>query len=377
MTFPRASAIPRSRRGDGIDLAVARAAIDTVLAAFVREKAASAADHFLPTEVTDLLAAFLAAGGKRLRPLLCITGWHVAAPTPTTAPTPDAVIRAAAALEMFHAFCLIHDDVMDQSAVRRGRPALHRTLTARRAHNGERAASRTAESCAILIGDLALCWSGELLHTSGLAPAQLPAALAVVDSMRTEVMCGQYLDVTHPPIPPPGVCDDGAGVEAALRTIRYKSAKYTVERPLHLGAVLAGAPSPLLDALSAFAIPLGEAFQLRDDLHGVFGDPSVTGKPSLDDLREGKHTVLLALGRLHAPPADRDTLATLVGNPELDEADADRIRVILTAAGARGEVERMIAKRRAQALSALAELPAAAAARAALRVLVDAATHTR
>ncbi|RSS84146.1 polyprenyl synthetase family protein [Streptomyces sp. WAC06614] len=362
---------PVRSRG-GVDLAAARAAVDGVLADFLAEKAETAADGRLPAEVTELLSGFLAAGGKRLRPLLCVTGWHVAADADAIAP--PAVVRAAAALEMFHAFCLIHDDFMDRSATRRGRPTLHRTLAARRTRLGPRAASLVGDSCAVLIGDLALCWSGELLHTAGLSPSRLSAALSLMDTMRTEVMCGQYLDVTHSCTPAGAGAHEG-GLDVALQTIRYKTAKYTVERPLHLGAVLADAPGALLDALTAFALPLGEAFQLRDDLLGVFGHPDTTGKPRLDDLREGKHTVLLALGRSYAGPGDRDEIDALVGDPHLDEAGAARIRTLLTSTGARRRVETMISSRRDEALAALAHVAAPDPVLATLRSFVEAATE--
>lgn len=190
------------------------------------------------------------------------------------------------------AFCLIHDDIIDNSSTRRGAPTVHRTLATRHAaHRPAPLAESLGTSCAILVGDLALTWADELLHTSGLTSRQLAAVLPVVHTMRTmrtEVIYGQYLDVTATGMPTPDL-------ERALTIIRYKTAAYTCERPLHVGAVLGAAPPQLLHGLSACATPLGEAFQLRDDLLGVFGDPATTGKSRLEDLREGKHTVLVAL----------------------------------------------------------------------------------
>ncbi|QCX82696.1 Octaprenyl-diphosphate synthase (plasmid) [Streptomyces sp. YIM 121038] len=268
-----------------LDLTDVRRHVEKVLEEFLAGKAAAALAHDLPDEAAHMTAKFLAAGGKRLRPILCVLGWQAATAQPPT----RAVIRAAAALEMFHAFCLIHDDIIDNSTTRRGAPTMHRTLTARHtAGRHDPPAEHLGASCALLIGDLALAWSGELLHTAGLTGPQLAAVLPVMDTMRTEVIYGQYLDVTATGTPTPDL-------ERALGIIRYKTAKYTIERPLRIGATLAGTSPQLLKELSAYALPLGEAFQLRDDLLGVFGDPKTTGKSRLEDLREGKHTLLVAL----------------------------------------------------------------------------------
>ncbi|GLX41874.1 geranylgeranyl pyrophosphate synthase [Streptomyces roseochromogenus] len=337
--------------------------ITTVLEGFLDDKAQEAAKLGMPPEVTQCLRDFVGVGGKRLRPLLCLTGWQAAG----GCGTPEAVVGVAASLEMFHTFCLIHDDVMDDSGSRRGAPTVHRRLALR--HGPGRstsAAERVGAGCAILIGDLALCWSGELLHAAGLTTAQLGAVLPLVDEMRSEVMYGQYLDVTTAGRPT-------TDVERALRIARYKTAKYTVEHPLHIGAAVAGATPAVREALSAYALPVGEAFQLRDDLLGVFGTPEVTGKPALDDLREGKHTVLAALALQRADREQRRTLDSLLGSPALDAAGAAHLRAILTATGARGEVEDMIQTRRAQALRVLDTAPFPSAATVSLRQLADSA----
>ncbi|MFE2324369.1 polyprenyl synthetase family protein [Streptomyces sp. NPDC059385] len=336
--------------------------VTAVLEGFLAHKETVGAKLRMPAEVTECLRD-LAVGGKRLRPLLCVTGWQAAGGRGT----PEAVVRVAASLEMFHTFCLIHDDVMDGSASRRGAPTVHRRLA--RHHGQDRgtfAAERVGASCAILIGDLALAWSGELLHAAGLTPARLDAVLPLVDDMRSEVMYGQYLDVTAAGRP-------STDVDQALRIARYKTAKYTVEHPLHIGAAVAGATPAVREALSAYALPVGEAFQLRDDLLGVFGTPEVTGKPALDDLREGKHTVLAALALQRADREQRRTLHSLLGSPALDAEGAAHLRVILTATGARGEVEDMIQTRRAQALRVLDTAPFPPAATVSLRQLADSA----
>lgn len=338
--------------------------VTTVLDGLLELKDGNATSLGLPAEVTRCLRGFLAAGGKRLRPLLCVTGWQAAGGLDI----PETVVRTAASLEMFHAFCLIHDDLMDNSDSRRGAPTIHRRLTQLQGDGRSAAAAeRVGASCAILIGDLALAWSDELLHTAGLTPRQFDAVLPLIDDMRSEVVYGQYLDVTAAGRPT-------ADVEQARCIIRYKTAKYTVERPLHIGAALAGGPPAVREALSAYALPVGEAFQLRDDLLGVFGSPEVTGKPALDDLREGKHTVLVALALQRADARQRRTLHTLLGNPRLDETEADRIRELLSATGARAEVEKMIGTLRAQALRVLETAPFPPSAVADLRRLADIAT---
>ncbi|MEU1779055.1 polyprenyl synthetase family protein [Streptomyces abikoensis] len=353
-----------------IDLAGLRLRIDAELAGFLDGRARAAAAQELPGEVTSLIRDFVLAGGKRLRPLLCALGWYAAgetaAPPPPSLPLP--VVRAAASLEMFHAFAMIHDDIMDGSDTRRGAPSVHRALAARHAGRGD--ADRFGTHAAILLGDLAHAWSDELLHTAGLPPGRLAAARGVMDTMRWEVMYGQYLDLTATGRPT-------ADLGRALRIVRYKTAKYTVERPLHLGAALAGSAPARTTALSAYALPLGEAFQLRDDILGVYGDPEVTGKSVLDDLRTGKQTVLLAVALARADPRRRDRLRSLVGRPDLDEDGARQVRAVMRESGALGEVERLIGERRRQALRALDRTPLSPAVADALRRTAHALTGRR
>ncbi|WP_327358063.1 polyprenyl synthetase family protein [Streptomyces sp. NBC_01304] len=337
-----------------VDLATLQSRVDRVLHDFLATKTHGAEDRSLPVDVPVVLRDFLAAGGKRLRPLLCVLGWHAAGGQGDD----TAVVQTAAALEMFHAFCLIHDDIMDNSDTRRGRPTVHRQVALRHGHD------HLGTSAAILIGDMALAWSDELLHSTGHPSHRLAALRRVIDVMRQEVIYGQYLDLMTPLGP---ITDH----EAALQVIRFKTAKYTVERPLHCGATLADAGPDLHTALSRYALPLGEAFQLRDDLLGVYGRPDDTGKPVLDDLREGKHTVLLALAAQRADTTQRKLLDTLVGTEDLDHDGAARIRTVLDATGARATVEDMIATRYASALAALDAVPCPPPATAALQHIAD------
>jgi geranylgeranyl diphosphate synthase type I len=329
----------------------------------MRRKTITAQAAALPQEVTDTLSALLHSGGKRLRPLLCVLGWHAARGAGSMAPA----VQAGAALEMFHAFCLLHDDVMDRSDTRRGQLTAQRTLAARHAVGRISADAQHIGACAaILIGDLALTWSDELLRESyaGLEQQQLARLLSLVDAMRSEVMYGQYLDLIATGRP-------STDLDHALLIIRYKTAKYTMERPLHIGAALAGGNDLLMKSLSAFALPLGEAFQLRDDLLGVFGTATETGKSCLDDLREGKHTCLIALALQHAAPEQADQLRLLLGCPTLTEGQAQIARRIITATGAPAMVERMITERFEHAKTALDEAPIPADIRSQLRDLAE------
>ncbi|MFD6434744.1 polyprenyl synthetase family protein [Streptomyces venezuelae] len=330
---------------DALDAEKILASVDDTLTDFLESKNDATAQPHLPY-LSQLVGDFL-SGGKRIRPLLCVTGWHAMGCGDDVEP----IIRVAACLELFHAFALIHDDVMDNSDTRRGRPTIHRTMAAHRAlSRGSDDAEWFGVSAAVLLGDLTLTWSDELLHKAGLTRTQLDAALPLIGEMRTELMLGQYLDLHATG----GLTDD---VDATLNIYRYKTAKYTIERPLHIGAAIAGAGPAVLAAFSEYALPLGEAFQLRDDLLGVYGDPLVTGKSRLDDLRAGKNTALTALALSRADSGQKDRLRRLLGDPLLDEEGADVVRGIFETTGARAGIERMIDDRRQQALRALERAP--------------------
>jgi geranylgeranyl diphosphate synthase, type I len=298
------------------------------------------------------LRSLVAEGGKRLRPAFCFWAFVGAGGDPADPRVTD----VAAAIELLHAFALVHDDVMDGSAVRRGQPTVHEAFAAEhraRGHRGE--ARRFGEGAAILIGDFAFVYADVLI-------ADAPTLVRpLYDELRIELCVGQYLDLVGT------VAGSRRRSEAELIE-RYKSGKYTVERPLHVGAALAGRLADLVVPLSAFGIPLGEAFQLRDDLLGAFGDPLVTGKPVGDDLREGKLTPLLAAALAAATGEHAATLAR-VGDPHLDAGALADVQEALVASGAVEEIERAIDARVATALEVLDTLPVTASARAALREL--------
>ncbi|MGW0802261.1 polyprenyl synthetase family protein [Nonomuraea sp. NPDC002799] len=308
----------------------------------------------------QLLSDFILGGGKRVRPQLCYWGWRGAGGNDS-----EQIISAAAALELCHAGLLVHDDIMDGSDTRRGRATVHRSLA--RLHQGP-GAEAFGQAGGILLGTLSLAWSDTLLSSCQVEQPRLRAAHHIFDAMRTEVISGQYLDVL-------AQLRAGASVDEALTVIRYKSAKYTVERPLQIGGALAGASGGLMESYSRFGVPLGEAFQLRDDVLGTFGTESETGKSALDDLREGKHTVMFAHAVQRASPAQLAHLRSWHGNPELTEERAAELRQILRETGALAEVEAMIEVRVREAVTALAEAPIEPEAAGALAVLADQLAH--
>jgi geranylgeranyl pyrophosphate synthase len=311
----------------------------------------------------------LAAGGKRLRPLFAYWGWRGGlADGPGPREDDAAVLRAVAALEFVHTSALVHDDVMDGAATRRGRPATHLGFAGRHGDQGLSGdPGMFGVGAAILVGDLALVWSDELLRCSGLSDAALTRARAVWDTMRTEVTAGQYLDLLRAGGGLPGP-------EGAMKVARYKSAGYTIQRPLLLGAALAGADPQVADAYTEIGLPLGEAFQLRDDVLGVYGDPAVTGKSSDDDLREGKRTLLVALAEQAADDDGRRLLHEALGNPDAGPEQFAALRRLIEQTGARASVERRIAERTDEARRAIDDAPLPDDARAALHALAVAAT---
>ncbi len=309
--------------------------------------------------ITELLA-----GGKRLRSAFCYWGWRAAGGAEDSVP----IYAAAATLELLHASALVHDDVLDASDTRRGQPSVHRRFAARHVAGGWHGpADSFGTGTAILIGDLLLAWTDQLFQACGLPAAALRHGQPVLDAMRAELICGQYLDLLAQ------FAGDGT-VDSALRVVRYKSAKYTVERPLHLGVALAGPDGPIAAALTRYGLPLGVAFQLRDDVLGVFGDPEQTGKPTSDDLREGKRTVLVALARERSSQSQRDLLDRRLGDRRLDERGAQEVRAVLTDTGALAECERMIGASVTEALAALERAPITGQAKRALGELAVAAT---
>jgi geranylgeranyl diphosphate synthase, type I len=376
-------------------LAHIRDQVDQALQAFLGQQhkvLLATAQDLLPG--TESISALL-AGGKRLRPAFCYWGWRGAG-----GPDCSEIFRAAASLELLHAGALIHDDLMDASDTRRGQPSLHRQFEARHASSHwHGSAAAFGMGVAILMGDLLLCWTDEMFHASGLPGEALRRGRPLLDRMRTEVFAGQYLDLL-------GQASGEETVASALRVVEFKTAKYTIERPLHLGAALAGGlhgwsgrpglssrdsrdgcgrgaaewggpdgcDAGLAAAYTSYGLPLGVAFQLRDDILGVFGDPAQTGKPAGDDVREGKRTVLLAIARDRASASQAEVIGRYLGDPALDEAGTAEVRAAITATGAVAECEQMIGRHVSAALAALEAAPITGEAREALAELAVAAT---
>jgi geranylgeranyl diphosphate synthase type I len=347
-----------------VDHAGVRAAVGQAITGFLRVQRDRLVgiDGSL-ADACDAIEAFV-RGGKRLRSSFGYWGFVAAGGQPTTE-----VIAALAALEFVQASALIHDDVMDGSDTRRGEPSVHRRFAAHHAAAGwTGSADGFGTAAAILLGDLCLCWSDEMLHTSGVEVAALTRARPVFDRMRTEVTAGQYLDVLTQ-------VTGHTSVERAGKVARYKSAKYTVERPLLFGSAMAGGDDVVNKALSGYGLPLGEAFQLRDDILGVFGDPGVTGKPAGDDLREGKRTFLVAAAVETGTDHERRLLFDGLGDPDLPPARIDAIRGIIVATGALKRTENRIADLTEEALSSLGSAPLHGQAATALTELAIAATR--
>ncbi|MDA8262304.1 MAG: polyprenyl synthetase family protein [Actinomycetota bacterium] len=283
------------------------------------------------------LKQIVEAGGKRLRPAFCYFAYVGTGGDPDD----EIVVDAGAALELLHAFAIIHDDIMDGSELRRGAKSVHRSFTdMHAAEKFKREPRRFGEGVAILIGDLAFVYADSLLES---AP---PETRRIYTELRLEVNVGQYLDLI-------GTARGKPTVDLAERICVYKSGKYTVERPLHIGASLAHAHPRILEQLSAFGIPLGEAFQLRDDMLGAFGDPAVIGKPVGEDLREGKPTSLVALTLERITGHERELFLDLFNRSEHDDTDLATMLGLIEASGARAMVESRIDQLVSRSLEAL------------------------
>src|SRR3954463_2204370 len=332
-----------TQRHTGWDADRFRADIESTLQEFITTQATWLDDLGADAQALVEHARTSVSGGRRFRGAFCGGGPEAVAVDPAE---DSALLRACASLELLHASALVHDDYMDASDVRRGRPATHRAFEALHRENGWAAsATQYGASAAILLGDLLLSWSDELLRTCGLSPERVIDALGYFDLTRSEVVTGQFLDVS-------AQARGAADVDTAMTVLRYKSAKYSIERPLHIGATLAGGGAAELAELSAYGLPLGEAFQLRDDLLGVYGDPAATGKPAGDDLIEGKRTVLVALALDAAGPADAAKLDAALGT-DLSEEQVAELRAIIDASGAHAQVEAVIEELAGHAVAAL------------------------
>ena len=315
-------------------------AVDSELHRFLAERRAAVPDA---APLIHEIERVLDAGGKRLRPAFCYWGYRAAGGTHDRP-----IVDAAASLELLHTFAIVHDDMMDRSETRRSEPASH---------------AKHGADFALLAGDLALVLADDLFLGSGWPPPQLAGAFDRYSSMRQEVIAGQYLDLELST--EPVVTEERARWVAVL-----KSGRYSIEQPLAIGACLGGADRDLLERIRAFGAPLGEAFQLRDDLLGAFGDEAQTGKPVGDDLREGKPTPLLAIASERAR-GDELTLLSLVGSAELSSDDITAVQAVLVSTGAVAETEATIDRLTRAAIAAIEVAPITAEASAALVELAE------
>ncbi|PWK63636.1 geranylgeranyl diphosphate synthase type I [Streptomyces sp. CG 926] len=364
---------------EGWAQAAFKSRVDEVLHRFVAREADAfaAVDPALEPVAGQLEAAV--ADGKRLRAAFCYWGWRAVGQ-----PDSDALLRAATSLELVHAAAVVHDDLIDDSPLRHGRPTAHVALRAAVGGRSDTTAGANgadgadvdradvdgaARSLAMLVGDLLMALAGQLFATCGLPAAYLARARPLWAVMARELIAGECLEILR----------TGAGPDtaAALKVVRYKTAKYTVEHPLLIGGALAGAGARTCEGYSAYGLPLGEAFQLRDDLIGLFGDPGQTGKANADDVHGRRPTALLAETWRLAGDGERALLRTLLGRRDLDAEGLDAVRDTMRRLEAPDRVEDMICARVGEALAALHELPVPQDAATALTALAHAASARR
>lgn len=328
------------------------------LVAFLTSRASEArAQAAAAGELVELALDFVQRG-KYARPTFAYLGWL------SCRDESRAALRAAASLELLHAFALIQDDVMDASVLRRGQPTVHTELQRRHTRDGD---SRFGESAAVVLGDLCLIWAEQMLRTSGLDAAALQRAAPVYDLMRQELAIGQYLDLHHTNTPTHELA-------TAWRIAHLKSARYTVTRPLLLGAQLAGGEPYLHSALQAYGDAVGLAFQLRDDILGVIGDTHITGKPADDDLREGKPTTVLAAAFELADDHQRKQLHAVLDRRKGPER-GEELRALIVATGAVEHVERLISEQALSAADVLDYTEIPERVRTQLKHMIDTCAH--
>ncbi|MFG3250524.1 polyprenyl synthetase family protein [Streptomyces sp. NPDC048187] len=338
-----------------------RARIDVVLRDFLTEEAGRlvAVDEALAPVAEQVRGA--ARHGKRMRAAFCYWGWRAAGQ-----PDSDALVRAAASMELVHAAAIVHDDLIDDSPLRHGLPTAHVALEAVLARDGRPGVRTAARSLAMLVGDQLMALAGRLFTTSGLPAAYLARARDLWAALARELVAGACLEILHTGRSP--------DTDTSLKVVRYKTAKYTVEHPLLIGGLLAGAAPALRDTYRAYGLPLGEAFQLRDDLLGLFGDEERTGKAGLDDLRAHRPTALLAETWQAADAGQRAWLRRILGRDDLDATHLHDVRRLMVELKAPQRVEEMIATRVERATRALDAAGAPPHARRALHALALQAT---
>lgn len=349
-------------------------AITAHLAHFLKTVSAESAEYGPDAALFIDAAAHTLQGGKRLRARFCHSGWRAVARFADRGATESAALwDLCSALEIFQSAALVHDDLIDNSDTRRGRPAAHRALESdHRALEWAGDGEAFGRAAAILLGDLLVAWSDDLLEQSLFTHPNAHSVRLEYARMRRGVTTGQFLDIAEESAW--RVNPDAEHADRALRVALLKSARYSIEQPLLLGALLAGADEAQQDALRAFGRPVGMAFQLRDDVLGVFGDESATGKPAGDDLREGKRTVLVALAREGLDAPARRLLDELLGDPQLSPDQVAALQATIRHSGALARVEEKITAYAQEADRALSGARLDNASVSELRELARAAT---
>lgn len=341
-----------------------QARITDELLAFIEAERAEMEREALP--LLDELESLVRAGGKRVRPRFCYWGYVAGRGSDDRE-----ILRVGASLELLHTFAIIHDDVMDDSSLRRNRVTTFRALaelSAEMPHRGD--PRRFGTSAAILTGLLGFVLADRLFLTSGFGPDAISRAAERFDRMRTRAIAGQYLDLL--------AAHRGEADESTARRIgELKTAGYTICDPLAIGALCATDDQRVVGMLTAYGAPLGEAFQIRDDVLGALGDPAETGKDRDGDLRQGKHTVLIAKARSLADASQRAVLDQAIGNSDLSAPDAERVRDVIVSTGALGETNALIDELMTRAKSAIDAEVVGDAAATALLALADEVTHRR
>lgn len=288
------------------------------------------AHHPYARAIARVVGDFSTRGGKRMRAALVELGWLATGSRAT-----PKILLPAVAVELLHSYLLVHDDIIDASDLRRGQPTVHRLLE-RRFGRRYRLSKRTAEdlgqSLAIIAGDLNASYADRALLTADFPADRLVPALAALHQRLDQTIVGQIVDILLP--------HERAAERDVFLTHRLKTAGYSFHLPLQIGMILGGATRRQLAAVAGFAVPVGVAFQIQDDVLDVFGDPKRLGKPVTSDIQEGKQTLLIVYARALGTPRQRQRLHALVGKRRLTAAEFVEVKTILRRSGALAKTER-------------------------------------
>lgn len=332
--------------------------VDDYLDQLFRDRSAAArAIDPIYHELIDEMRQFIKRGGKRMRPYLVYLAY-----AGYGGEDPEAILPVAASQELFHNFLLIHDDLIDRDLTRYGGPNIagsYRQVLAAKAN--QQTAGHLADSVALLAGDINCGLAFNVIAESNFPDDRKLKALQRMGRMIFEIAGGEVLDVLLPLEP-----DQAVTKERLSKVMQYKTASYSFAAPLQLGALLAGASQSQLDELECLATPLGMAFQITDDLLGMFGDEQTLGKPVTSDLREGKRTILMQTAFSLCTPDQRLVLQRHFGNPQATEADRQEVIDILERCGAHAKTQALAASLTTEAGQSLERLKLHPAAKLAL-----------